>query len=78
MGATEVSSFIGSRKQVDETKSACSSSFNLILGGLAIRGPLTLSFSPPRVVFAISGRRTLQPKSCPQSPNVRRSGALHC
>ena len=64
VGSTEVSPFIGSREQVDETKSACSFSFNLILGGLAKRGPLTLSFSSSRVVFAISDRRTLQPKSC--------------
>ena len=66
------------REQVDETKSVCSSSFNLILGGLAKQEPLTLSLSSSRVVFAISGRRTLQPKSCLQSPNVRGSGALHC
>ena len=64
VGPTEVSPFIGSREQVDETKSACSSSFNLVMCGLAKRGPLTLIFSPSRVVFAISGRRTLQPKSC--------------
>ena len=53
VGSTEVSPFIGSREQVDETKSACPSSFNLTLGGLAKRGPLTLSFSPSRVVFTI-------------------------
>ena len=46
-----VSPFIGSREQVGETKSACFSSFTLVLGGLAKRGPLTLSFSPSRVVF---------------------------
>ena len=64
VGSTEVSPFIGSRERVDETKSAFSSSFNLILGGLAKRGPPTLNFSPSRVVFAISSRRTLQPVSC--------------
>ena len=53
VGSTEVSPFIGSREQVDETKSACSFSFNLILGGLAKRGPPTLSFSPSRVVITI-------------------------
>ena len=43
--STEVSPFIGSREQVGETKLACSSSFNLVLGGLAKGGPpLTLSF----------------------------------
>ena len=59
VGSTKVSPFIGSREQNDETKSACSFYFNLILGGLA-----KLSFSSSRVVFAISDRRTLQPKSC--------------
>ena len=62
--STEVYPFIGSREQVNQTKSACSFSFKLILGGLAKRGSLTVSFSPSRVVFAISDRRTLQPKSC--------------
>ena len=32
--STQVSPFIGSREQARETKSACSSSFNLVLGGL--------------------------------------------
>ena len=50
-----VSPFIDSREQVGETKSACSFSFNLVLGGLAKRGPVTLSFSPSRVVYTISG-----------------------
>ena len=51
VGSTEVSPFIGSREQVDETKSACSFYFNLILGGIVKRGSLTLSFSPSQVFF---------------------------
>ena len=52
VGSTEVSPFIGSREQVDETKSACSFYFSLILGGFAKRGSLALSFSPSQVVFS--------------------------
>ena len=69
VGSTEVSPFNGSREQVNETKSACSSS-NLILCGLAKRGPLTLSFSPSRVVFAIRLTNSAT-EVLLQPPNVR-------
>ena len=76
VGSTGVSPFIGSCEQVDETKSDCSS-LNLILGGLAKRGPLTLTFLPSRVAFVIRPTNSAT-EVLPQSPNVRRSGALHC
>ena len=76
VGSTEVSPFIGSREQVGETESACFSSPSLVPVGLA-RGPPS-SLSTPRVDLTIPRRtNTGKPKSCPQSPNVRRSGALH-
>ena len=71
VGSTDVYPLIGSGEQIGETRSACSSWLSLALVGLAKRGP-SLSFSPYR------GRRTQQPRSCPQPPNVRRSGALRC
>ena len=47
MGSTDVSTFIGSREQVDETKSTCSS-LNLILGGLICHfSPLTFASNSP-------------------------------
>ena len=53
VGSTDISPFICSREQVGETKSACSSSFSLVLGELAKGGP-PLRFSPSRVDSTIS------------------------
>ena len=71
----DVSPFIDSGKKVWDA--ICSSSFDLVLAKLGILR-LFLGFSSSRVVFTISGRRTQQPRYCAQSPNVRRSGAIHC
>ena len=77
VGSTDVSSFIDPRDQVWDA--TCSSSLGLVLVGLAKRGhPPTLSLSPSHLDLTISRQTNAAAGILPQSPSIRRSGALHC
>ena len=77
VGSTDVSPSIDPGEQVWDA--TCSSSLGLVPVGLAKRGPPpTLSFSPSHVDLTIPRQTNAAAEVWPQSPNIRRSGALHC
>ena len=77
VGSNEVSPFFSPGEQILDAKPTCSSSLRLVLKELAKRG-LRLSLSPSRVVFTVSRQTDTVTEVLPQSPSVRRSGALGC